>query len=282
MRKFETAIVAMVLTLANGSVFAGPSVEVVPREDVEFIPLNPARGDASPRAGVLWGDIREDVPSGALITFADGFASPPHIHNITYRAVVIEGQVHNDDPSAELMWMKPGSFWTQPAGAPHITAVGPGGGTAFLEILSGPYLVEPTKNAFDRGEQPINVDPGNIVWINASDVTWIEQDNSDATDSPLLAFLWGTPEDGKLNGTFAKLPAGFTGQFMTGGVEIKSVLIQGQLSHQADNLASVKVLEPGSYFGSEGEVEHDISCTSDDDCILYVRAEGKYRLVATD
>ena len=52
----------------------------------------------------------------------DGFSSPPHIHNVTYRAMVIKGLVHNDDPEAENMWMPPGSFWTQPAGEAHITS----------------------------------------------------------------------------------------------------------------------------------------------------------------
>ena len=91
-------------------------ITVITPGQVRYQPLNPARGDASPRAGVLWGDIRRDVPSGVLLQFADGFASPPHIHNITYRAVVISGAVHNDDPDAAHLWLGPGSFWTQPAG----------------------------------------------------------------------------------------------------------------------------------------------------------------------
>ncbi|MEM1049075.1 MAG: DUF4437 domain-containing protein [Pseudomonadota bacterium] len=282
MNRLTKAILFVGLAITNGAAIAEPSVEVVSREDVEFIPLNPARGDASPKAGVLWGDIREDVPSGALITFADGFASPPHIHNITYRAVVIDGVVHNDDPSAELMWMKPGSFWTQPAGAPHITAVGPGGGTAFLEILSGPYLVEPTRNAFDRGEQPVNLDPGNIVWIGSSDLTWIDHGDDPGSKGLELAFLWGTPEDGVLNGTFAKLPEGFSGDLKSNGVELKAVVIRGRLTHDAESLSPTKTLEPGSYFGSTGDVDHGVRCAVGAECILYVRAKGKYRLVAND
>ncbi len=282
MTRLTPAILFVGLTLTVGAAVAEPSVEVVSRGDVEFIPLNPARGDASPKAGVLWGDIREDVPSGALITFADGFASPPHIHNITYRAVVIDGLVHNDDPSAEPMWMKPGSFWTQPAGAPHITAVGPGGGTAFLEILSGPYLVQPTRNAFDRGEQPVNLDPGNIVWISSSDLTWIDTDDEPGSEGPQLAFLWGTPEDGELNGTFAKLPGGFSGELKSNGVDLKAVVIQGRLTHEAENLSPTNTLEPGSYFGSDGDVDHRLACAVDEECILYVRARGKYRLAAGD
>ena len=96
--------------------------ETVSRTSVEFQPLNPARGDASPKAGVLWGDIRENQSTGSIIEFVDGFSSPPHIHNVTYRGVVISGFVHNDDPNASEQWMGPGSFWIQPAGAPHITA----------------------------------------------------------------------------------------------------------------------------------------------------------------
>ncbi len=253
---------------------AEPTVEVVPRADIEFIPLNPARGDASPQAGVLWGDIREDVPSGALLTFAPGFASPPHIHNITYRAVVIGGSVHNDDPDAADLWMGPGSFWVQPAGEVHITAAGPEGATAFLEILSGPYLVQPIGRAFSNGELPLNVDAGNVVWLDASDVEWV--DHGAASSGPKMAFLWGSPEDGALNGTFLKLPAGFTGDLATGGVELKAVAVAGELTHAAGSLSPPTVLEAGSYFGSGGEVSHRLACAPGADCVLYVRAAGKY------
>lgn len=268
---------AIGLALSGGLAYATPKVEVVTRADFELVPLNPLRGDASPKAGVLWGDLRADVPTGALIQFADGFSSPPHIHNITYRAVVIEGTVHNDDPDAENMWMGPGSFWTQPAGEVHITSVGPGGGTAFLEILSGPYLVQPSEEAFDNGERPVNIEERNVVWLDSSDVVWVR--NGTGSNGPEIAFLWGTPEDGRLNGTFAKLPADFSGELETGGVELKAVVVKGRVAHGADSLASSSTLEPGSYFGSEGDVSHSLSCASETECIIYVRTAGKYHLV---
>ena len=75
---------ALAFAIATGlPAHASSNVEVVPSSELKFIPLNPARGDASPQAGVLWGDIRKDMPSGILLRFAKGFASPPHIHNIT-------------------------------------------------------------------------------------------------------------------------------------------------------------------------------------------------------
>lgn len=96
------------------------------------------------------------MATGMLVKFKKGFSSPPHIHNITYRAIVIEGKLHNDDPSAEAMWMPAGSYWQQPAGEGQQNM-------AYLEINHGPYLVKPTDKAFDNGERPINIDVTNMA-----------------------------------------------------------------------------------------------------------------------
>ncbi|MEM9695146.1 MAG: DUF4437 domain-containing protein, partial [Myxococcota bacterium] len=67
------------------------SATITAYEDVSWEDLNPARGDQSPRAGTLWGNRKADVATGYLLRPVDGFRSPPHIHNVTYRAVVIRG-----------------------------------------------------------------------------------------------------------------------------------------------------------------------------------------------
>lgn len=270
----STLLLSAAITGASAQV--KPAVEVVTRDDFELIPLNPLRGDASPKAGVLWGDLRQDGPTGALIQFADGFSSPPHIHNITYRAVVIEGTVHNDDPDAAMFWMEPGSFWTQPAGETHITAVGPGGGMAFLEIESGPYLVQPSAEAFDNGERPVNIETRNIVWLTAADTTWVAGDASGA--GPEMAFLWGTPSDGQRNGTFLRLPAGHAARLETGGSALKAVLIMGDLAHEAKEHSAARDLTPGSYIGSEGDLAHGFVCNSAIPCLLYISAAGTYQI----
>ncbi|MEM6974141.1 MAG: DUF4437 domain-containing protein [Pseudomonadota bacterium] len=270
------ALLAMGAAIVASAVQAQSTVEVVTRDDFSLIPLNPLRGDASPKAGVLWGDLRADVATGALIQFADGFASPPHIHNITYRAVVLEGMVHNDDPDAENLWMEPGSFWTQPAGETHITSVGPGGGLAFLDIESGPYLVRPAQEAFDNGDRPINVEARNIVWLTAADLSWVEHDGAEA--GPEVAFLWGQPASGQRNGTFLRLPAGSGARLMTGTDALKAVLIKGSLTHEAGDLSPTETLSPGSYIGSEGEVSHALACTGTVPCLLYVSTTGSYRV----
>ena len=60
--------------------------KVLLSSEIVWEKLNPARGDQSPQAGTIWGDRRGSVATGFLAKFVDGFSSPPHIHNVTYRA----------------------------------------------------------------------------------------------------------------------------------------------------------------------------------------------------
>ncbi|MEM7492498.1 MAG: DUF4437 domain-containing protein [Pseudomonadota bacterium] len=251
------------------------SVRVVTPYQVDYVPLNPARGDASPQAEVLWGDIREDVPSGVLLRFAEGFSSPPHIHNITYRAIVISGEIHNDDPDSANMWMGPGTFWTQPAGEVHITSARPGlGGTGFLEILEGPYLVQPGDQVFDNGERPLNLMQSNMVWMTADEFDWIAADIKGLE----VALLWGDLSSGEPSSSMLKLPAGFSGKVVSEGADIKTVTVQGQFEHAVSGLPDKTVLEPRGFFGSDEGVEHLISCDAQSECLLYIRTAGKFRV----
>ncbi|MEO1246237.1 MAG: DUF4437 domain-containing protein [Pseudomonadota bacterium] len=270
----------VVACLASELARSDTTAEIVSSSDLRFQPLNPARGDASPRAGVLWGDIRENVSSGAIIEFADGFSSPPHIHNVTYRGIVISGAVHNDDPNADVLWMGPGSFWTQPAGESHITAAAVGSkATIFLEILEGPYLVQPAGAAFDNGERPLNLESSNLVWLGPSDVTWIEHSGmSEDAEGPKMAFLWGAPQDHQRNGTLLRLPAGFDGELRGNGAWLRAVVVRGPALHRLGGESSSTDLQTGSYFGANGEAVHNIVCEARDACLIYVSAEGKYSL----
>lgn len=248
---------------------SGSADKVVVTSDVEWESLNPARGDKSPRAGTLWGDRSGTGPTGFLVQFVDGFSSPPHIHNVSYRGVVISGHIHNDDPNAENMWMPTGSFWTQPKGEAHITAAKGRTNVAYIEIEEGPYLVLPVEEAFDSGERPINVDESNIVWIDPPNVPG-------SVDGLKQAFLWGSPQDDQLNGTLVKLPPGFFGEIRSHGSTLRAVVIQGQVTHRAQGAARVNAMKPGSYFSLNGQSVHEVSCDAGDECIIYVRIRGKY------
>jgi len=290
LRTFLSLAIALFVTawgsvqVASQSTAPKPATEpiskVVLTSEIKWKQLNPARGDKSPKAGALWGDRTGPGPAGFLLKPADGFKSPPHIHNIAYRGVVISGLIHNDDPNAEHMWMPTGSFWTQPAGEVHITAAKGSNTLAYIEIEKGPYLVLPAEKAFDSGERPVNVDESNIVWLDASNITWVNQPGMPASaNGPKVAFLWGNPQDDQLNGTLVKLPAGFTGKIRSHGSTFRAVVIQGRPKHGVPDETDVKTLEPGSYFGSKGQTVHQVSCEAGKECIIYVRMEGKYDVV---
>jgi quercetin dioxygenase-like cupin family protein len=250
---------------------AGTS-EVVAASAIEWGYLNPLRGKLSPGAADLWGDRTADKATGMLVRFNKGFSSPPHIHNITYRGVVIEGLMHNDDPGAEIMWLPTGSFWTQPAGENHITAADGETNMIYLEIDSGPYLVQPADGQFDNGERPLNLHDSNIVWLDKSDVHRIAVDGAKST------FLWGSVAQGELGGSMVKLPSGFKGQIATEASEFRAVVIQGEITYNSVDLKEEQLLSAGSYFGSNGGFEHEVSVQAKSEVTLYIRANDKYRI----
>lgn len=270
-------LIALTALVAASSAQVGASQDSTPTDlllasEVTWEQLNPARGDKSPKAGTLWGDRNGTGPTGFLVQFADGFSSPPHIHNVSYRGVVISGLIHNDDPGAADMWLPTGSFWTQPKGEVHITAAKGSINVAYIEIEEGPYLVLPTEDAFDSGERPINLDASNIVWID-------QQGIPPSTGGPKVAFLWGDPQAGQLNGTLIKLPAGFTGTIDSQGSNLRAVVIKGQPQYQMPGETDAKTLAPGSYFSSKGESVHQVSSEEGEESIIYVRTEGKYDVI---
>ena len=245
-----------------------PSSEVVLMSEVQWEDLNPARGDKSPQAGTLWGSRTGSGAGGFLLKPVDGFESPPHIHNIAYRGVVISGTIHNDDPNAEKMWMSQGSFWTQPAGGVHITAAKGDNNLAYIEV-EDKFGVLPAEKAFSSAEKPINVDVSNIMWIDNLEMPAI-------SNGTKVAFLWGKPQDNHLYGTLIKLPAGFSGKINSQGSTFHAVVIQGKPQYQVSSDTDIKTLEPGSYFGSKGNWVHQVSSKADEESIIYVRTDGKF------
>jgi len=248
---------------------ASTTVEIRHVDDLTWEPLNPARGDQSPKAATLWGDRKGKGPTGFLVQFRNGFSSPPHIHNVSYRAVVISGLIFNDDEHAAKMWMPSGSFWTQPKGAAHITAAQGDVNVAYVEIEEGPYLVQPIEDAFDNGERPINVDASNLVWLDRSCTRWI---SSSTKPGPQIAYLWGTPGGGKLYGCFVRLPAGSRCKIDHQSKSFRAVVVKGTAKLQA---VSPVTLTPGSGFSANVAASHQIACGPREDCILYIRARGE-------
>lgn len=244
-----------------GSLLAGqpafaepPELTVRPAAEVEWTALNPARGEASPRAATLWGDRATSGPSGFLVRFADGFASPPHIHNVSYRAVVISGEVHNDDPGASPMWMSAGSFWTQPRAEGHITS-SRGVSTAYVEIDDGPYLVHPVDRASVVPEKPVNLDAANLVWTSGA--PGVE-----------IARLWGAPDDGA-GGIMVRVAAGRRARIQS-SEPVRAIVLAGEAS-----VPSAQPVDAGSLFAGTDVPLH---CGSDEPCTFYARVARGFTL----
>ena len=269
MRIFLTITILFLLsagcsTTSINHQLSGQDLNVVPASDVKWQQLNPKRGDKSPKAANLWGDRLEPGPTGFLVEFVDGFSSPPHIHNFSYRCVVINGLIHNDDPAAADMWMPAGSFWTQPAGEVHITSC-KGGCLAYIEIEDGPFRVHPAGDAFDNGERPVNIDKSNFVWLNGSDKS--------PTSGAEVSYLWGSPQKGQLSGTMLKLPPGFEGNVGNENSSLQLVVIQGQLGYKLPAKKNVINIDPGGYLFFTESSLNKLSCRSNEDCLVYVRTK---------
>ncbi|WP_020211106.1 DUF4437 domain-containing protein [Gilvimarinus chinensis] len=233
--------------------------------------LNPLRGVKSPGAADLWGDRTKNEATGMLVRFKKGFSSPPHIHNITYRGVVIEGLMHNDDPNADEMWLPTGSFWTQPAGESHITEAQGTNNLIYLEIDSGPYLVEPSEKHFDNGERPLNVHASNIIWLDELALEFVQGKGIN------VAYLWEDDlQDSKVTGYLIKFNPETMAKISTDATEFRSVVIDGIIEYESAEIEGSESMQPGSYFSSIGDFEHIIS--TNEESIIYVRANKEIKI----
>lgn len=241
------SILLVLLLLVAGCSRLMTVKKVVSFPDVTWQQLNPARGDQSPRAGVLWGDRTGPGPAGFLLNPKDGFRSPPHIHNVMYRGVVISGLLHNDDPGAADMFMAAGSYWTQPAGEVHVTAAKGEDALAYIEVEDS-FGVLPAAEAFDSGAQALNVYESNIVWRSIS-------------PGVKVVDLWENPV-----GTLVQTGPDATVKLQGEG---KVIVISGLLR------VGELVLKPGSKFDY---INAEVISASNAPCIFYVRSSNKLKL----
>lgn len=268
------------------------SSKILKAQDIEWGYLNPLRGALSPGAANLWGNRTELGATGMLVRFKQGFQSPPHIHNITYRGIVINGLLHNADPQAEKMWMPTGSFWTQPAGMDHITAANGEHNLIYLEIDSGPYLVKPSTQSFDNGERALNQHRDNIVWLDKNRQAGIK------VSGVSIAYLWYQDGNQKgyqnrsqesqqekevnhsefgLTGSLLKLEKNTELRLTTEAQEFRAVIISGAINYRSAEQKPV-TLKVGSYIESKGDVIHQIRSLTSEPVQIYIRSNAPYQV----
>lgn len=264
----SVALFAIIVSLQVSTAWAdNKSSKVLKAEDIQWGYLNPLRGALSPAAANLWGDRTTNAATGMLVRFNKGFQSPPHIHNITYRGVVIDGLMHNASPNDSKAWMPQGSFWTQPAGNDHITAAKSDSNLIYLEIDSGPYLVMPSKDAFASEETPLNLHRDNIAWLGSNELNYLDVQGAEAV------LLW--QNHSKIKGYMLKLPVGFKGQITTQGSEFKAVLISGRVGYSSIEQPFINLVA-GSFIESNTKFQHNINNIGDQTVRIYIRTNNKY------
>lgn len=59
---------------------------------------------------------------------------------------------------------------------------------------------------------------------------------------------------------------------------LRAVLIKGEVTHEVAGATDQQMVGAGGYFTSDAAVPHSISCTSTDECLIYVRTEGPFLL----
>jgi len=148
------------------------------------------------------------------------------------------------------MWMPRGSYWTQPAGEPHVTSAKEEINTAFIEIDSGPYLVKSVNKAYDNGERPFNIHSSNITWQQAENIK--------------VAPLWAS-KNGQITGKMIQ----FQNQVNLKVNEAKLVLIQGNVT------LNRQLLEPGSLIEVNGFGSLAVLCQKSMNCRLYIKSNHK-------
>ena len=253
--KFDVLILVVVMVLVVYSKdyrTKSKGITIQPVSQVKWEKLNPARGNKSPQAATLWGNRQSEVETAFLAKFVNGFSSPPHIHNVSYRAIVIDGLIHNDDPQAAVMWMPKGSFWTQPAGEAHITSAKAKNNIVLVEIDKGPYLVKPENQKFDNGERPFNIHASNTIWTQQGKFS--------------SAPLWKNSE-GLITGTMLK----FSGKVRIKSKFARLVIISGKLRVKNQIKTS---LAPGSLITLKRSRVY-LRCMEKSDCLLYVKTNEK-------
>lgn len=248
---------------AEDSITEAPTPNVLLPSALNWGALNPARGDNSPRAANLWGDRTTPGGAGFLVRFKEGFSSPPHIHNVRYRAIVVEGRVHNDDPEAANLWMPPGSYWTQPAGEVHITAAEAPANLAYVEIEEGPYLVKPSSEQFESGEWPINIHVDNLVWTEKLPAALTVK----STDTAEIAHLYQNSGSANYRGALLRLPVGFSGSLNLKGVDATAILIAGAANYATTE--NTNELTPGTTITAEERLVFPL--TTSTEVIFYLR-----------
>ncbi|MFS8066306.1 MAG: cupin domain-containing protein [Byssovorax sp.] len=227
-----------------------PASVLVPFEEIAFhrpIPI------VAPEMAALWGD-RSVGASGNEEKQPAGKVSALHVHpNDTY-AMVIEGRMtHAFEGGPAAVELGPGSFYTLPAGAPHVSACLEGSECLIVYWQPGKLGYEEVKTG-NHG----SVAPG-IARPAAS----IQLAPAGAGALP-TALLWGDPTKGRTGALEGQEP-GAEAPARTYAGDVHGVVITGRESLSIGGGAR-RTVGPGSYYVVKAGAALAMRCEGPEAC----------------
>ena len=235
-------------------------------------------------AGTLWGGRDRSGPTGFLLRPADGFESPPHIHNVAYRG--------GGDPRPPPQ-RRPGRRVDVDAGGVVLDAAGGRGAHHSRERRATPWPTSRStrgRSASSRSRrrsttaretgQRRRVEP-RLAGTHRPPAGSSPAKASASAHGLELAFLWGDPRQDR-SAERDPHPASGRGpaELRSRGPILHAVVVQGRPEHRVAGETDGESLEPGSYVRSKGETVHQLFCEKEQRCILYVRTKGRFDVAA--
>lgn len=220
-------------------------VKIISSTDLKWREFNYLKKDKSLLAANLWGDFKGDKSAGFLIRYPEGFISTSHTHDVSYRGIVIDGQIHSGDPKASKLWMPNSSYWTWPAGRRHMMAASALRNMVFIETDQGPFSVKLAKESFNTKEYPYNIHTSNILWKKKRGFELVD--------------TW-KDKKGRISGSLLK----FKDVVSLDIENSRLVIIKGEV------FVKGQYLKPGSLIYSDGYAKLAFGCKVDE-CIVYFK-----------
>ena len=221
-----------------------PAAILAPFEEIAFhrpIPI------VAPEMAALWGD-RTLGASGNEEKQPAGKTSALHVHpNDTY-AVVIEGRMtHAFEGGPAPAELGPGSFYTLPAGAPHVSACLEGSDCLLVYWQPGKLGYEEVKKGSLGGIAPGIARPSASIVLSPGEAGGLPS-----------ALLWGDPAKGN-TGTLEGQEPGAAAPAPTRAGDVHGVVIAGRATLSIGGGAG-RALGPGSYYVVPGGMAYERRC----------------------
>lgn len=227
-----------------------PAPRWVPYEEITFhrpIPI------VAPEMAALWGD-RDQGASGNLEKQPAGAVSALHVHpNDTYALVLRGRMTHQFEGGPAAPVLGPGSFYTLPADAPHVSTCLAGEDCLIAYWQPGPLGY----TEVDPGEKPSR--PG--LAQPAAEVAF--SGAAGRSSAP----LWGDPSRGRV-GVMERIAPGAGVSFDATG-ETHGVVLTGALRREVPGQAA-QTLGPGSYLVLPAGHEDRATCSPTTECRLWL------------